>query len=54
MIDELLGPEGPEVSCDECFERLDEYVSSAAIEYGVARKFTRRSDDFRLVNETEA
>jgi hypothetical protein len=22
----LLGPEGPEVSCEECFERLDEYV----------------------------
>ena len=22
----LLGPEGPEVTCDECFERLDEYV----------------------------
>jgi hypothetical protein len=22
----LLGPTGPEVGCDECFERLDEYV----------------------------
>jgi hypothetical protein len=22
----LLGPVGPEVTCDECFERLDEYV----------------------------
>jgi hypothetical protein len=22
----LLGPQGPEVTCDECFERLDEYV----------------------------
>jgi len=22
----LLGPTGPEVSCDECFEHLDEYV----------------------------
>ena len=22
----LLGPAGPEVGCDECFERLDEYV----------------------------
>jgi hypothetical protein len=22
----LLGPEGYEVGCDECFERLDEYV----------------------------
>ena len=25
-IDQLLGPIGPEVGCDECFERLDEYV----------------------------
>ena len=25
-IDRLLGPEGPEVTCEECFERLDEYV----------------------------
>ena len=22
----LLGPTGPELSCDECFEYLDEYV----------------------------
>jgi predicted anti-sigma-YlaC factor YlaD len=22
----LLGPAGPEIECDECFERLDEYV----------------------------
>jgi hypothetical protein len=22
----LLGPTGPEVTCEECFERLDEYV----------------------------
>lgn len=22
----LLGPNGPEVGCDECFARLDEYV----------------------------
>jgi hypothetical protein len=26
MIDGLLGPIGPEVSCEECFARLDEYV----------------------------
>jgi hypothetical protein len=26
MIDRLLGPEGPEVSCETCFELLDEYV----------------------------
>ena len=24
--DRLLGPPGPEVGCDECFELLDEYV----------------------------
>ena len=22
----LLGPAGPEIGCDECFEQLDEYV----------------------------
>ena len=22
----LLGPAGPDIGCDECFERLDEYV----------------------------
>jgi hypothetical protein len=22
----LLGPDGPEVSCEECFDRLDEYI----------------------------
>jgi hypothetical protein len=26
LVGRLLGPEGPEVSCDECFELLDEYV----------------------------
>jgi predicted anti-sigma-YlaC factor YlaD len=25
-LETLLGPTGPQVSCDECFERLDEYV----------------------------
>jgi hypothetical protein len=27
----LLGPAGPEIGCDECFERLDEYVESHAV-----------------------
>ena len=27
----LLGPAGPEVSCDECFEHLDEYVEGKEI-----------------------
>jgi hypothetical protein len=26
LIDHLLGPAGPEVSCEECFDLLDEYV----------------------------
>jgi hypothetical protein len=25
-LDRLLGPSGYEVGCDECFERLDEFV----------------------------
>jgi hypothetical protein len=29
LIDRLLGPAGCEVSCDECFELLDEYVELA-------------------------
>jgi hypothetical protein len=27
----LLGPTGPEVSCEECFEHLDEYVEGREI-----------------------
>ena len=26
LITRLLGPEGPEVTCDQCFELLDRYV----------------------------
>jgi hypothetical protein len=26
LVARLLGPEGPEVTCEECFELLDEYV----------------------------
>ncbi len=25
-MDELLGPRGPELTCEACFEYLDEYV----------------------------
>ena len=25
-LESLLGPTGTQVSCDECFERIDEYV----------------------------
>lgn len=26
LLKRLLGPPGPEISCEECFERLDHYV----------------------------
>jgi hypothetical protein len=26
LIDALLGPDGPELSCEDCFEELDRYV----------------------------
>ena len=26
MMKDLLGPTGPEIGCDACFELLDEYV----------------------------
>jgi anti-sigma factor RsiW len=28
IVARLLGPDGYEVSCEECFERLDEYVDA--------------------------
>jgi anti-sigma factor RsiW len=28
MLARLLGPEGPEVTCEECFDLLDEYVDA--------------------------
>jgi hypothetical protein len=30
LIDRLLGPGEPEVTCEECFELLDEYVELEA------------------------
>ena len=30
MLARLLGPTRPEVGCDECFDRLDEYVELEA------------------------
>lgn len=26
LLGRLLGPAGPEIGCEECFDRLDEYV----------------------------
>jgi hypothetical protein len=26
LLSRLLGPKGPELSCEECFEKLDQYV----------------------------
>jgi predicted anti-sigma-YlaC factor YlaD len=28
LIDALLGPDGPEVSCETCFDELDVYVDA--------------------------
>lgn len=28
LIDSLLGPDGPEISCEQCFEQLDRYVEA--------------------------
>ncbi len=28
LIARLLGPDGPEVTCEQCFELLDEYVDA--------------------------
>jgi hypothetical protein len=25
-VDRLLGPDGPELTCEQCFEQLDRYV----------------------------
>jgi predicted anti-sigma-YlaC factor YlaD len=30
LIARLLGPEGPEITCERCFEELDVYVELAA------------------------
>jgi hypothetical protein len=30
LVGRLLGPAGPEVSCDECFDQLDRYVELEA------------------------
>jgi hypothetical protein len=30
LLERLLGPGGPEVTCEECFELLDEYVEAEA------------------------
>jgi hypothetical protein len=29
-LSQLLGPKGPEVGCDECFDQLDRYVELEA------------------------
>jgi hypothetical protein len=26
IVDKVLGPDGPELDCDECFEQLDRYA----------------------------
>ena len=36
LVMRLLGPDGPELTCEECFERLDEYVDGAPRSPGMA------------------
>ena len=31
IVDRLLGPEEPELGCDECFEYLDSYVEAEVL-----------------------
>jgi len=31
LVMRLLGPDGPELTCEQCFERLDEYVDGGAV-----------------------
>ena len=32
ILQRLLGPAGPELTCEECFEHLDEYVEYELLE----------------------
>jgi len=38
IVDRLLGPEQPELGCDECFENIDRYVE---MQLGGNAAFTR-------------
>ena len=38
IVDRLLGPERPELGCDECFENIDRYVEA---QLGNDAAFTR-------------
>ena len=31
LVMRLLGPDGPELTCEACFERLDEHVDGAEV-----------------------
>jgi hypothetical protein len=37
-LERVLGPTGPEVTCDQCFELLDEYVDLELSGAGADRK----------------
>jgi len=36
LLRRLLGPAGPELTCEQCFEQIDRYVE-AEVEHGPAR-----------------
>ena len=58
LLKRLLGPDGPELSCEECFEQLDRYVelelSGADADAGGARACARTSQGARPATRTTA
>jgi hypothetical protein len=40
-VERLLGPTGPQVSCDECFAKIDRYVELEAAGVDAATEFPR-------------
>ena len=47
MIDRLLGPSEPELSCEECFEHLDEYVEGADVDRDMRETLARITSSIR-------
>jgi anti-sigma factor RsiW len=47
VVARLLGPEGPEATCDECFEQLDAYVDREVRAGDAARAMPRLAAHLR-------
>lgn len=41
VLERLLGPTEPQVSCDECFEQIDRYIELEAAGVDAAAEFPR-------------